>query len=229
VSILTKARSLVAELGASGASAYLIHRALGCVGGGFYWYHFVAQPVLKAPLLVNGRGRSIDVREVDLGRTSTFSDLPLTPEVISYRKHQKAVCLCAFKNDQVVGCLWLCLGPYREDEVRCLMFPEPRGRTSWDFDVYVRPEHRLGLVFVRLWEATNLYLSAHGVQWSISRISVANRRSLAAHARLGTRRIGSALFVRIGKAQLMISSLRPFLHLSFSPASIPVLVLVAPK
>lgn len=228
MTILSKLRSLVAELGPVGACAYTLHRALLKIGGGFYLYYFVAQPVGKIPLLTKGRGQSITVRQIDFDRAWHFGDLPLTPAVVSFRQKQGSVCLGAFNKKDVVGCLWLCLGPYQEDEVRCRMVPAPPGKVSWDFDVYVRPENRLGPVFARLWEAANQYLGQHGISWSVSRISAANRKSLAAHGRLGAKRIGGALFLRIGSWQLFISSLRPFVHLSLRPTSVPAVVVQAP-
>ena len=228
MSILGKIRALVAEIGAIGAGAYVLHRGLASIGGGFYLYHFVAQPVSTGPLLTKGRGQSITVHQVDLNRGWQLGDLPLTPEVVSYRQKQGSVCLCAFKEGHIFGCLWLCLGPYQEDEVRCLMVPAPRGEVSWDFDVYVRPERRLGPTFARLWEVANQYLGQQGIGWSVSRISAANRRSLGAHARLGAQRIGSAIFLRLGRMQLMISSLWPFAHISLGPTSTPTLVLQVP-
>src|SRR3546814_1442215 len=33
----------------------------------------------------------------------------------------------AFKNDAIIGCLWLCLSSYVEDEVRCRYQPAPAG------------------------------------------------------------------------------------------------------
>jgi hypothetical protein len=128
----------------------------------------------------------------------------------------------------VIGCLWLCLDPYLEDEVRCRFMPMPPGQVAWDFDVYLRPEHRVGFGFARLWDEANSLLRARGVAWSISRISVLNTKSLAAHDKLGIRTLATAAFLRVGRLQLMLASLPPFVHLSSSASSAPTLALHAP-
>jgi hypothetical protein len=96
------------------------------------------------------------------------------------------------------------------------------GRASWDFDVYLRPDQRLGPGFARLWDTANAYLRERGVRWSVSRISAFNPRSLAAHARLGTRRIGSAIFLCLGRLQVALSSIPPHIHFSHGPSRVPV-------
>jgi hypothetical protein len=154
-----------------------------------------------------------------------LAGLPLTPAVLDYRFGQGAVCFGAFKGGAIIGCLWLCLGPYLEDEVRCRFVPRD---ASWDFDVYLHPEHRVGFGFARLWDEANAYLRARGLAWSISRISVLNTKSLAAHDKLGIRTLGTATFAKLGALQVMLATLAPFIHLSLSPASAPTLVLRAP-
>jgi len=91
------------------------------------------------------------------------------------------------------------------------------------------PEARGGLTFVRLWDEANAYLRGHGIAWSVSRISAFNPESLAAHRRLGARRISSALFLRIGDLQLLLSGVRPFLSLSMSTRRVPDIALSVAK
>lgn len=222
-----KLRSSFVEFGFGGGLLYLIGRALERTGCGLYRYYLVAQPVPPAALLPAARGRSIAVRQIAKGDPALV-EMPLTPEVLRYRFGQNAVCFGAFKDGRMIGCLWLCLGPYLEDEVRCLFVPSPAGRASWDFDVYLHPTQRLGFAFARLWDEANAYLRERGVGWSMSRISVLNRRSLAAHGRLGIRRLGSATFLRFGPVQVMLSSLRPYFHVSTKPEAAPVLALACP-
>lgn len=226
--MLAKLRSVFLEFGPVAGIIYATHRMLSRVGGACYLYHFLAQPVATQPLVPDRLRRSIEVRQIDLGDFTILSQLPLTTEVVIYRKRQNATCLCALKQDQVLGCIWLCIGPYEEDEVRCLMVPVPSGQVSWDFDLYLHPAHRLGLGFASLWDGANGYLRDHGVQWSVSRVSCWNKPSLAAHARLNAQRVGSALFVRLGNMQFMLSSLRPFAHLSRSSRKVPKLTLAVP-
>jgi hypothetical protein len=183
-------------------------------------YYIVAQPIPDQPLISPRHGSSISVRELD-ANSPALRALPLTPEVIRFRFAQKSTCLGAFKNGRIVGCLWLCRGPYVEDEIRCRFQPEPAGLGAWDYDVYVDPDNRLGLVFARLWEEANAFLRAKGYRWSVSRISAFNPRSLSSHARLGAVPCGSLVVVYLGRIQLILSTLQPRIHLSLGRRSVP--------
>ena len=80
----------------------------------------------------------------------------------------------------------------------------------------------------RLWDEANSLLRQRGVAWSISRISILNTKSLAAHDKLGIRTLATALFLRSGKLQAMLASVPPYVHLSDTAASVPTLDLTAP-
>jgi hypothetical protein len=218
---LQKSKSAAGTFGRLNGGLYAIHRLLDSFGGALHRYEFVAQPVPLTPLLSGARGRSIAVRLLEAD-DPVLLQMPLTRNVIARRAAQGAVCFGAFKDEVMIGCLWLCLGPYEEDEVRCRFLPHPTGRASWDFDVYLRPDQRLGPGFARLWDTANAYLRERGVRWSVSRISAFNPRSLAAHARLGTRRIGSAIFLCLGRLQVALSSIPPHIHFSHGPSRVPV-------
>lgn len=230
VILLGKIRELVRELGLSRALCYLLHR-VGARSGGLLAVHsylLVAQPVPAAPLLSPRRGCSIVVRRLD-PQDALLLKLPLDESVLAYRASQGAVCFAAFKGEVIIGCLWLCLSPYDEDEVRCRYRPAPVGKASWDFDVYLAPEHRSGLGFARLWDEANNFLRRRGVAFSWSRISAFNPVSLASHARLGARVAGQATFLRVGPCQLMITSLPPRWHLSFRRTHRPSIILHNPS
>jgi hypothetical protein len=149
--------------------------------------------------------------------------------VLSYRAKQGAVCFGAFKEGEIIGCLWLCVSPYEEDEVRCRYCPGPRGQSAWDFGVYLKPEQRSGLGFARLWDEANDFLRQRGVSISWSRISAFNPGSLAAHTRLGAQIVGKATFLRLGRCQLMVASVPPFLHLSLRESETPSIRLTKQK
>ncbi|HEX2117129.1 MAG TPA: N-acetyltransferase [Alphaproteobacteria bacterium] len=219
-----KLRTVFQEFGAL-APLYLLNRLCEGTLCGVYAYRLVAQPVAPRPMLPQARGRTIEVRRMEPGDPD-FAGLPLTQAVLDYRFDQGAICFGAFKGGSVIGCIWLCLGPYFEDEVRCRFVPVG---ASWDFDVYLRPEHRVGFAFARLWDEANAFLRGRGLHWSISRISVLNTKSLAAHDKLGIRTLGTAVFLRIGRFQAMLSSLPPFVACSASNAGAPILVLRAPS
>jgi hypothetical protein len=227
MNILRKYRSAAAAFGPLNACLYAAHRALNWWGGAVHRYYFVAQPVPPSPVLPPQRGRSIVVRPVATD-DPVLSAMPLDPAVIRFRAAQRAICFGAFKGDDLIGCLWVCLGPFDEDEVRARFVPSPSGQASWDFDVYLLPEHRGGLGFARLWDGANQFLRERGVQWSISRISAFNPTSLSTHGRLGARRIGSAVFVRIARWQFSLASLPPYIHISPNMAKAPAFSLWAP-
>jgi hypothetical protein len=220
---LRKLAGVFREYGLAKGNFYLLHRVIASIGGGLYLYDLVAQPVPSNAWLPPSRGAGITVRQIDdvgpaLGR------LPLEEGVFAFRKRQGATCFGAFKGSEMVGYLWLCLGRYREDEVDSV-FVTPG---SWDFDVYVLPEYRGSIVFLKLWDAANDFLRHRSVRWSMSRISALNISSLASHRRLGARRVGRMLFLRFGKLQVAISSISPHLRLSVSDRKAPVYHLPSP-
>ena len=228
-SLFGKLRNLLWELGVGGTLCYVVYRLCARTGGlaALHRYLFVAQPVPMAALLPPRRGGSILVRQVDAGDPLLLS-LPLQDHVLRYRAGQGAICFGAFKSGEIVGCLWLCLTPYEEDEVRCRYHPEPSGRASWDFDVYLKPDHRSGLGFARLWDTANGFLRDRDAVVSWSRISAFNPASIASHARLGARVVGKATFFRIGPCQVMVASVAPYVHVSFRRSDMPDLRLSVP-
>ena len=225
MNVARKLRGLVRELGVREASLYLGNRALRLIGGSIYSYELVAQPVVPGRALAARRGKDISIRRINYGDPD-LSRMPLTPDVIAYRAKQGALCLGAFKRDQLIGCAWLTLGPYREDEVDCVFIPE---RGAWDFGVYLLPEHRMGVAFAKLWDGANDFLHQRGICWTMSRIATLNRRSLTSHSGLGARSIGRALFIRLGCAQLAMSSIKPHFRFSLGSLGMPSYRLAAPR
>lgn len=209
---------------------FFLSRALRRLAAGhvhLYRYYLVAQPVPRRPLLSSKRGRDIEVRRVDAGE-AVLQQFPRPGDVLANRFRQGAVCYAAFRDNGLSGFLWFVPGNYEEDEVRCLYRPWPSGRGAWDFDVYVTPEDRVGLTFSRLWDTAYADMRSRGVTWSMSRISAFNQGSLAAHARLGARFLGSLTFLVIGRSQVMVGGRFPFVHIGFRVTSRPVVDVVAP-
>lgn len=200
-------------------------RLLARASGGrwrLFAYYIVSQPVRPRGLLPARRGGSIDIRDVGPG-DPLLGDFDRDPAVLTGRFAQGARCITALKSGAVAGYLWFTTGGYEEDEVRCRFEPRPAGRRAWDFDVYIRPEHRGTLVFPRLWEAASARLHAAGIEQTLSRISACKPESLQAHRRLGARVLARCAFLKIGTLQLMLSSVAPSCALSFRRASRPVL------
>jgi hypothetical protein len=226
--MIERLREAFQQFGPLDGALYLFQRLLSRLlpGAALYKYDLMAQPVAERPLLPAHRGASIEVREIR-PEEDIVKLLPRPQAVLRERFRQGAVCLAAFRAGRFIGFLWLLVGAYQEDEVRCRFRPSPAGGAAWDFDVYVEPQERWGFAFSRLWQEANRYLSARGVRWSLSRISAFKRDSLACHARLGSARVGSALFLCAGPWQLMLASVAPFCHLSTHPGSFPEIRLAA--
>jgi len=186
-------------------------------------YELVSQPISTAPLLPEHRGKKIQVREASSDDPLLRSVPDRREGVFAERFAQGARCLLAELNGELAGFLWFVKGDYPEDEVRCLFRPLPEGQSVWDYDVYVAKKHRLSPVFLKLWQAANERLYAEGIHHSASRISAFNTASRGSHERLGARKAGWALFVCLGPWQIMVASRKPFVHLSFSRQSRPVL------
>lgn len=209
-------------MGSVAAICYGINRVLtrfripACI----YIYELLAQPVADKPIVPSRLGRSFVVRQINAG-DPVLTKIPVPPQVIHERFGQSAVCLGMFKNDELAAYLWLCLGPYNEDEVRCTFEPQPGGESAWDFDVYVFPEHRMGIAFARLWDVANEYLRDRQIAYTFSRVSAFNTISAKSHRRLDARKIGRAVFLVTGFVQLMLCSRHPYVHLSLRSASKP--------
>jgi hypothetical protein len=217
-------RHTIAQLGWLNAALYLLARLLQRGSGGrwaLHRYHFIAQYIGDTPLSP-ARGLDIEIRPTSPAEPMP-DDYPRPPAVLRQRHAQGARSLTAWRNGRLAGFLWLAMGAYQEDEVRA-RYLLCSSSASWDFDVWVRPEERLGWVFRRLWEAARRQLRGQGVRWSCSRISAFNPGSLRAHARLGTVRLGGAVFLRCCGWQWMFASLAPYFHLSCGPASFPQLM-----
>jgi hypothetical protein len=190
-------------------------------------YHFVAQP-LSAPAQPASRVNSTVIRHVGAD-DPLVAQFPRPPNVIAERFRMGAVCIAAEREGKFVGFLWLKESRYPEDEVRCLYVLEPSNATVWDFDVHVEPAYRLSRTFARLWDSANEWMGERDYRWTISRISAFNRESLAAHRRLGIRRIGTATFLRLGTVQVALLDRAPFVHASWRDAQAPVLRLGPPR
>src|SRR3989344_712062 len=228
-SLLNRAKALVAELGWLDAVIYVLDTVLHrltkrqCV----WKYYLFAQPVPTAMLLPPSRGRSIEIIPIPPG-DPVINGIDRPKAVIGERFRQGAICLGAFKSNDLIGFLWFVIGPYEEDEVRCRFVPLPEGQAAWDFDVYLDPAYRTGLAFGRLWDEANAYLRQRGVGWTMSRISAFNLTSIRSHKKPGAIKVGSALYLRAGKYQMTLSTLPPYVHLSAKAETAPAIQAPAP-
>lgn len=205
----------IRELGLTNYLCYALDRLAGTLRlpVRIIRYLFVAQPVAAGPHLPERRGRNIEISLASRGNAA-LADLPLDDEVLAFRFEQGAICFVARQDGKTIGCLWLAFDTFREDEVDCLYRMDANDAAAWDFDVYVAPEARTGLAFLKLWDSANAFMRERGIGWSISRISAHNTGSLKVHEKMGIQQIGSATFVRFGGVQLFLSRLKPYVYLS---------------
>ena len=173
--------------------------------GSLYKYRFYAQPLSTTRRLPAHRGKTIETRWLKRGAPE-LKEIPRPTTVIEARFDQGGHCLAAIVDGRLVGCLWYVSKVYQEDEVRCDFDFSKEKDCIWDFDVYVDPGHRLGIVFMRLWDDTDSELVGRGYRWSLSRISAFNLHSIRSHERLGAVNVGSAVFLRLGVWQWSYSS-----------------------
>ena len=214
--MLTKFRQLRTDMGTLNALLYGLHRVLSIVSGGragIERFIFVAQPVPDQPHIPSDK-KTTSVVKTLLPGDALLAQCMRPEAVIAARFAQGAKCLAIVKDDQLQAAIWLIHGHSDGDVVRARFVLPRSGTAAWDFDVYVAPKYRLGFTFLRLWDAANAYLREAGVMWSYSRITAFNLGSLASHSRLGASPFGDATFLTLGPVQLMISTLRPWLHIS---------------
>ena len=201
------------DFGPIDAPLYLLARFLRRLPSGrsrLLKYDFWAQPVPTARLLP-ARAGATAVRPLR-PEDPELAQVPRDPGLVAARLANGEICLVAVKQGRLAGFMWISTGPYDEDEVRARFDPRPQGRAAWDYDIFIVPEERGGLLFVRLWDAAYELLRARGYLWSLSRISSFNLASQASQARMGARRVGWGVFLILFNHQLAISSVAPHLH-----------------
>ena len=178
-------------------------------------YYLLAQPVTDEALLPPRRQPRVMVRQL-LPGDAALAQLPRTQEQIADRFASGGICLAAFRpgGDALLGFIWLLFGPCREPEHRCVLYPPEAPPCALDVDVYIHAEARGSLVFAQLWQAANQLLLERGVQWSLSRISAFNIRSLRAHQRLGARRVGTLQYLKFGALEVVFASCPPYISWS---------------
>lgn len=212
--------------GVWGALPYFLDRGLARTSAGkvrLHKYWIVAQPVERPESArTTSSSGAFDVYSVTESN-ARFEDYPRPAQVIRARFRQGGQCLVAYRQETFVGYIWFNTGPYQEDEVRCRFVPQPAGRASWDYDAFVAERYRLGRAFKLLWKAALASLYTQDVRVSYSRISAYNSGSLAAHTRLGARRVATVYFLCVGKTQWMWGTLPPYISISVAASHRPTL------
>lgn len=223
-------KTVFKDMGLRDGAWYVLTRALEALSGGhvrLVKYYLVAQPIgqpASKPMRPDAATTLLSVAAGD----ACEADFPRPPAVLARRRAAGARCTAALVRGEFAGFIWIQRGRYEEDELRCTYVLDDPLRSVWDYDVYVEPKYRVGRTMARLWSHVDAELAASGVRWSFSRISAFNPASLASHARLGTVRCGSALFLCAGPLQLSWLPRFPWLHGSLSDSRAPRLHLRPP-
>ena len=215
-SIVKKIRKSIKDLGFFTSVLYALSKVASKLSSrsGVFYYVFVRQPVAEERQLPPKKGTTFNIIILDKDEP-VLDTLPRPKDVIQQRFNREYICIAATKDDRIVGCIWLSLGPYIEDEVRSTFVPLPEGEAAWDFDVYIDPKYRLGFLFLKLWDEANRYMRERGYSATISRISGFNRQSLTSHQRMGAKLIGRAIYLCVFSMQIVVATKKPHVHLSF--------------
>jgi hypothetical protein len=213
-------RRLVAplrEFGIVAGTLYAIDRLLQRLSPrmGLRCYELVRQPTQSSSPVPERLLRNVSVQEIGRAHPDV-ARMPIPLAVAMSRFDQGARCLGAYRKGALIGYLWFRFGAYDEDEVRCTYDLADAPASVWDFDVYVFPEHRMGVGFLALWHGAFAFLRNMGVEQSFSRITLFNLVSRRAHARLGAVTIGHAVFVRVFDLEFALATLPAYVGLSVS-------------
>jgi hypothetical protein len=178
----------------------------------------MVQPISDKPLLPGRLGSQLELRVIE-AHDPELGMMPVRPEVISARLRQNAVCLGGFRKGTMIGYMWFCYGSYDEDEVRCTYVLEQAQTSVFDFDFYLFPEYRMGLGFAGIWNGANAFLNSRGIRQTFSRLTRFNTASRRAHRHLGWKLVARAIFLQLGRVELMAATLHPYLHASIRSTS----------
>jgi len=227
-------RLLVKQLGWANGALYVTSRILEKASNQrvrIVKYYLVAQPIGLTDAKSAKPMRSdstTSMQQVSSGDPLAQA-FPRPWAIIARRYAAGSICTAARVRGEFAGFIWLQRGRYEEDELRCSFVLDAPSISVWDFDVYIEPKYRIGRTMARLWSHVDAQLAAEGVRWSFSRISAFNTASLSSHARLGAVICGSAVFLLLGPLQFSYLPNYPYLHLSASARSVPVVRLRPPS
>jgi hypothetical protein len=216
--LLARITSPFREFGWAAGTAYVIDRVLCELSPRLrlYLYEFMVQPIGGKPLLPPNLSRNLKFQEILQGDPAV-AEMPAREDIKARRFEQGACCLGAYRKGQLIGYLWYATGRYEEDEVRCDYVLVDRAASVFDFDLYVLPQHRLGVGFLGLWHGVNEMLAPQGVRYTFSRLTRFNVASRRAHAHLGWKRVGVGVFLQLWSVEFMVASVAPYVGATFGP------------
>jgi hypothetical protein len=172
------------EFGLAAGALYVLDRLLRALSPhlGLYVYELIEQPIDGRPLLPGGLAKNLEFIEIGRGHPAIES-MPARTDIKASRFAQGARCLGAYRKGVLLGYIWWCARQYEEDEVRCTFRLEPAASSVFDFDLYVLPEHRMGIAFMAIWHGANQLFHSIGVRHSFSRVTIFNLPSRRAPCR----------------------------------------------
>jgi hypothetical protein len=213
--MLVKLMSPFKEFGCFAGLLYAIDRVFQRLSPNLrlYFYELLVQPIPDEPLLPARLSRTLEMREIGPDAPE-IARMPARPEIKESRFKQNAICLGAFRKSEFIGHIWFCFPVYEEDEVRCTYVLPEGNQAVFDFDLYLFPEHRMGLGFVGIWNGANEFLRSRGVKFSFSRLTRFNLASRRAHMQLGAQRVGRVFVLQTWRVEFMVATVAPYVHLS---------------
>ena len=216
--MLKRISSPFKDFGPLAGTLYVIDRILGRISSRLrlYAYELMVQPIPDKPLIPARLANSIKLREIRLGDPEV-ERMPARADIKASRFAQGATCLGAFQKEKFIGYIWFCRDKYEEDEVRCTYQLTPLGSAVFDFDLYLFPEHRMGLGFVALWNGANAYLHSLGIAFTFSRLTRFNLASRRAHKHLGWKLVARAVFFQAWRLEFMVATQFPYLGVTVQP------------
>ncbi|MDP3085877.1 MAG: GNAT family N-acetyltransferase [Rubrivivax sp.] len=206
------------EFGLVAGVLYLIDRMLRSVSPrlGLFVYELMVQPIASKPMLPANLTKNLRFAEIGRGDPE-LALMPAREDIKAARFDQGARCLGTYRKDKLIGYIWFSFGHHEEDEVRCDYELTAREQSVFDFDLYVLPEHRMGIAFMAIWHGANEYLHQRGIRYTFSRLTRFNLASRRSHAHLGWRRVGQAVFLQAWAVELMLADIHPYVALTWSP------------
>jgi len=214
--MLGKLTSPFREFGLFAGLLYAIDRGFRRLSPGLrlYVYQLMVQPIPDKLLLPAPLTKHLEIRQIRRGDPEV-ARMPARPEIKESRFEQEAICLGAFRRGQFIGYIWFCFRAYEEDEVRCTYVLPDNDQAVFDFDLYLFPEHRMGIGFLGIWNGANEFLRSRGIKFSFSRLTRFNLASARAHEHLGWKLVGHAIFLQAWSVEFMVATISPYLHVSF--------------
>ncbi len=209
-------RADIRQMGFPGWLSYSAGRLLQRISGGrlkFAVVDFYLQPMGESFRKLPAPTSSIRVEPI--GREQMDPEqFERRADVLDTRVAEESVCIAAMRNDELMGFMWLHFGVFHDRDLELLLKAGARQDLAWDFDMFIKPKYRLGPTFARLWSEAQTQLLHRGCTGTLSWVRLENGASRRAHARLGATLMGRAALLSLGRYQLTVSTIRPWLAVS---------------